>query len=118
MVGTRLPPDVVDRGSRRFLVDRLWGFCAARPSLANVHSGSNGDIGRRPVHVWFGPQERTSTDRSGMSVLCLGRTSCPRLGPLSSRKEKWNYSIGIISERRGIPSAWDRWPLLCMSSTK
>lgn len=70
MLGTRLPLDVVDRGSRRFLVDRLWGFCAARPSLANVHSGSNGDIGRRPVHVWFGPQERTSTDRSGMSVLC------------------------------------------------
>ena len=26
----------------------------------------------------------------------------------SSRKEKRSYSIGIINERRGIPSAWDR----------
>ena len=64
------------------------------------------------------PQEQTSPAGPVRSEKCQGRTSCPRLGPPSSCKEKWSYSIGIISERRGIPSAWDRWPLLCMSSTK
>ena len=28
--------------------------------------------------------------------------------PPSGCKENWSYSIGIISERRGIPNAWDR----------
>ena len=65
------------------------------------------------------PLPHQSRRRGSMPLRASSRrTSCPRLRLPSSRKEKWSYSIGIINERRGIPSAWDRWPLLCMSSTK